>query len=114
MIDEANDQGLPATKRRAILREYLQTIILNSIYKTRAGRQLYFMGGTALRFCYRLPRFSEDLDFNAEELSLKNFQNIAEIAVKDLNFEGFKTEVKYGERKGLYTAYVNFPEVLQQ
>jgi len=113
LIDEAEELGLPKNKRRAILREYLQTIILDSIYKKRGGRQLYFMGGTALRFCYRLPRFSEDLDFNAR-ISFKNFKVISENAIKDLKLEGFKLEADYGERKGLYIAYINFPDVMQQ
>lgn len=114
LLDEAGELGLPVNKRRAILREYLQTILLSSIYGGGSGRRLFFMGGTALRFCYRLPRFSEDLDFNAIKLSFKEFQCISEAAVKDTGLEGFKAELEYSERKGLYTAYINFPEVMQQ
>lgn len=114
LLEEAKELGLPTTKRRAVIREYLQNIILDGVYKNRAGRGLYFMGGTALRFCYRLPRFSEDLDFNARSLSFKEFQAISENALKNLNLEGFKAGVKYAEREKLITAYINFPDVMQQ
>jgi len=87
LMEEAEDSGLPTTKRRAILREYVQNIILNNVYKSREGRRMYFMGGTALRYCYRLPRFSEDLDFNAKNLPYRVFQKISENAVKSLEYE---------------------------
>ena len=32
-----------------------------------AWRSVAFMGGTALRFLYGIPRFSEDLDFALED-----------------------------------------------
>jgi len=62
LMEEAKELGLPQPKKRAILREYLQTIILNSIYKSNFAKSMFFVGGTALRFFYTLPRFSEDLD----------------------------------------------------
>jgi len=45
------------------LREYLQTFILHSFHESEAFANLAFVGGTALRFLFQLPRFSEDLDF---------------------------------------------------
>ncbi len=114
LLEEAEELGLPASKKRAILREYLQNILLNSIYKSNPGRRLYFMGGTALRFCYRLPRFSEDLDFNAMGLLFNDFQDISDNAVKSLTLDGFIAEVEYNKRGCLYTAYINLPDVMQQ
>ena len=114
LLEDAEELGLPTNKRRAIIREYLQSILLNNIYKNRAGGGLYFMGGTALRFCYRLPRFSEDLDFNARRLSFKRFQTISEDAVKGLDLEGFKVELEHSKRKGMYASQINLPEVMQQ
>ena len=46
------------------MREYLQALVLRSLYESEAFRPLAFLGGTALRFLYDLPRFSEDLDFS--------------------------------------------------
>ena len=47
-------------------REYLQARILGLLQETGAMIPLAFCGGTALRFLYSLPRFSEDLDFSLE------------------------------------------------
>ena len=46
------------------LREYLQALVLRSFHESEAFRPLAFVGGTAHRFLYGLPRFSEDLDFS--------------------------------------------------
>jgi len=114
LTQEAKEQGLPENKHRAIIREYLQNIILHSIYKTRNGKKLYFMGGTALRYCYQLPRFSEDLDFNTKKLTHKEIRNITQEATRNLQLEGFKTETQYTQRKTLYTAEINLPQIMQQ
>ncbi len=114
LLEEAKDLGLPVNKKRAIVREYVQSIFLAAIYRSREGRKLYFMGGTALRFCYRLPRFSEDLDFNSRDLSYEEFQRIAEDAAKQAGLEGFKTETRYWQRDNLYTACINFPQAMKE
>jgi len=51
--------------RRNLAREYLQVYLLRLMHEAGAFRPLAFVGGTALRLLYRLPRFSEDLDFSA-------------------------------------------------
>jgi len=114
LLEEAKDQGLPTTKRRAIIREYLHAITLDSIYKNKQGKKLYFMGGTALRYCWRLPRFSEDLDFNTEKLGHKDFKKISQDVQKKLEKEGFKTQIDHEKRGKLYTTYINFPQVMQK
>ena len=48
-----------------VYREYLQIIILNSLYELDNSKELIFKGGTALRLIYGSPRFSEDLDFTS-------------------------------------------------
>ena len=48
-------------KAMNLLREYLQTLTLRSLHESEAFTQLAFVGGTALRFAYGLPRFSEAL-----------------------------------------------------
>jgi predicted nucleotidyltransferase component of viral defense system len=49
---------------RLIVREYLQARLLESLQNSNAFASWAFVGGTALRFLYSLPRFSEDLDFS--------------------------------------------------
>ena len=56
-------RGLDPLAGRNILREYLQARILEGLQRVGAMSALAFQGGTALRFLYGLPRYSEDLDF---------------------------------------------------
>jgi hypothetical protein len=113
LLEEAKNNGLPILKRRAILREYLQAIILNSIYKHRLGRLMFFMGGTALRFFYNLPRFSEDLDFDTPGLSFKEFKDILENVEKRLLKEGFSLKVSCEKRNNLLIAELYFPDLMK-
>ena len=53
-------------QRLNMLREYLQALVLRSLHESEAFQCLAFVGGTALRFLYGLPRFSEDLDFSLD------------------------------------------------
>ncbi len=51
---------------RNVAREYLQARILSGMQRAGAMIPLSFHGGTALRFLYGVPRYSEDLDFALE------------------------------------------------
>ena len=115
LLEEAKSNGLPTLKRRAVLREYLQTIILYGLYTSELSKDIYFMGGTALRFFYNLPRFSEDLDFNSPNLNAQGFKKLIQKNVKSvLSKEGFSVEVSFKQRKKLFTADLMFKGVVQQ
>lgn len=43
-------------------KDYFQNVVLFILYR-RYGNEMVFKGGTALKKCYGLPRFSENLDF---------------------------------------------------
>lgn len=53
-----------ASHATLFVREYLQARILEALQHAGAFTNWAFLGGTALRFLDRLPRFSEDLDFS--------------------------------------------------
>lgn len=114
LLEEAENNNLPVLKKRAIIREYLQIIILNSIYKQKLGKYLYFMGGTAMRYFYRLPRFSEDLDFNTHYLEYKEFGNLLKAVEEGLLKEGFSTDLSISRRNNLFIAKLLFGEVIQR
>ncbi len=59
-------RGRSEIESRNLAREYLQARILLGMQEAGAMIPLAFQGGTALRFLYGLPRFSEDLDFALE------------------------------------------------
>jgi hypothetical protein len=95
---------------RNLAREYLQAIILQSLQRSGAMTMLAFHGGTALRFIYSLPRYSEDLDFALERSSqwydfrafLKNIRN-------DLEPQGYTIELKANDQKTVHSAFIRFP-----
>ena len=57
-----------------LAREYLQARILLALQEAGAMIPLAFQGGTALRFLFGLPRFSEDLDFALERPGRSRFE----------------------------------------
>lgn len=114
LLEEARSLNLPILKKRAILGEYLQTIILNSIYKGNFSKSMFFVGGTALRFFYNLPRFSEDLDFNVPGLEKENLKDIGRDLEEGLSHEGFSPRVSYKQRGDLSVVFLDFPDVMEQ
>ncbi|MFC1699702.1 nucleotidyl transferase AbiEii/AbiGii toxin family protein [Candidatus Omnitrophota bacterium] len=114
LLAEARSNALPFVKKRAILREYLQIIILHSIYQHKFGKLLFFMGGTAMRYFYQLPRFSEDLAFNTADLSYAQFEDISETASRAISKEGFSVSVAYERRGNLFTAKLLFEDVIEK
>ncbi len=113
LLEEAKSNGLPIIKKRGILREYLQVIILNSIYKHDLGKSMFFTGGTAMRFFYNMPRFSEDLDFDSTNLNFEEFKEILEYAKKGLLNEGFSLNVSFDKRNNLYTGELHFKDLMR-
>lgn len=72
------------------LREYLQAFALRSLHESEAFQCLSFVGGTALRFLYNLPRFSEDLDFSLEKAQNYVPEKWLSKLRRDLEFSGFR------------------------
>lgn len=58
-----NVRAQPLYYARNVLKEYLHIHILDYLYKHPNYKELIFYGGTCLRYCFDLPRLSEDLDF---------------------------------------------------
>lgn len=77
-------------------KNYIQTIILRSIYST-AGSKIVFKGGTGLMFSLGLRRFSDDLDFTAEKQAA--VEPLAKEAVADLNNLGIPSSYSKSEGK---------------
>ena len=88
---------------RNLAREYLQARILASMQRTGAMIPLAFHGGTALRFLYSIPRYSEDLDFALERPGREyDFQVCLRAVRRDFVKEGYTVEIceyttPYGE-----------------
>jgi predicted nucleotidyltransferase component of viral defense system len=101
-----------ASRRDAVnaMREYLQARILEMLQERGAWRSLAFMGGTALRFLYRVPRFSEDLDFSLEDRSaVFDFEGLIAFVRTRFEHEGYATETKTSTRTAVNKAFIRFP-----
>lgn len=61
---QSKDPLLALETKRIILKEVLQSYVLDFIYNHPKYRRLNFYGGTCLHVVYALNRLSEDLDFD--------------------------------------------------
>lgn len=100
------------TSEQNIAREYCQHVFLSYLYKKPKTENLLFKGGTALRIVFDSPRFSEDLDFSAKDLSVNEINILIDEVLSDLNAEGIETERQVnpgteGETSGGYFAIIN-------
>lgn len=110
------DHAIDIVRRRTdpagglnLLREYVQSRILGVMQEAGAMVPLAFMGGTALRFIYRIPRYSEDLDFtlerHAEGFGLRALSSRIE---RRLRGEGYTTRVRINDSRAVAKAMVGF------
>jgi hypothetical protein len=99
-------------RKRDVVREFLQHLLLSILDRRRAFQHWAFVGGTALRVLYDIRRFSEDLDFSAivEVGKALDIRPAAEVWRKDLADWGFTAEI--GNLKALrsvQSCFVQFP-----
>lgn len=104
----------PLLKRNQV-REYLQARVLQGLQDSGAFLTWAFHGGTALRFLYRLPRFSEDLDFSLMGASGETgFGSRLEAVKRQLHAENYQVELAIKEQKTVQSAFVRFPGLLHE
>lgn len=96
-----------------LLREYLQAWVLRSLHEQEAFRAVAFVGGTALRFLERLPRFSEDLDFSVVDASgyapvrwLRKLQS-------EMTLAGYECSIRWNDRKTVNVAWLRFASLMK-
>ena len=106
---------LDPVQKRNIVREYLQSRILESLQRSGAMIPLAFHGGTALRFLYRIARFSEDLDFALEHPSPSyDFRSYLKDVQSGFTSEGYKLQIKVNDQKTVHSAFVRFYGLLYE
>ena len=86
---------MPSDKKRGILREYLQTLILSEVYSQKVSKKLSFIGGTSLRLIRNLNRFSEDLDFDNLGLSDSETRSVFSTASRKLTMMNIDVEFSF-------------------
>ena len=108
-------EGLADPMRKLnLLREYLQAFVLRSLHESEAFVNLSFVGGTALRFLFNLPRFSEDLVFSLE--TPKGYEPIKWLKKieRDLSMAGFDPTISWNDRKTVHTAWIRIATILNE
>lgn len=99
-----------AVEARNLAREYLQSLTLQSLQRAGAMTAIAFHGGTALRFLYSLPRYSEDLDFALERpANSYAFRSYLQSIQRDLEAQGYKITLKVSDQRTVHSAFVRFP-----
>ena len=111
LIEQAKVREIPHTKIRGILREYLQILILKELYKSEAGKKLYFTGGTYLRLVHNLKRFSEDLDFNTHRMKKEIFENLLVNIKNELKRSGMKIKIEFAHWQNMLVSKMIFSDV---
>jgi predicted nucleotidyltransferase component of viral defense system len=95
--------------RRSTAREYLQARILLSLQDHGAFENWSFVGGTALRFLYQLPRYSEDLDFSLLSPGQDpRFEKLMTKLRADLAAETYSVDIKISTVSNVASAFVRF------
>jgi len=103
-------QAQGEASRWGTAREYLQARILQGFQETGRFTAWAFLGGTALRFLYTVPRFSEDLNFSLVSLEADpGFSQAMHRVARTLAAEGYVVESKIQEDKTVSSAWVRFP-----
>lgn len=110
---ELDRQTQPSLKRLCLM-EFLQHLILQSMYRHGAFKHVTFTGGTALRILYHIPRFSEDLDFSLTDKEGFAFSTLFSKVQKDLALQRFDCELRLKEDKTVAQAMMKFPGVLKE
>lgn len=112
-LDLATKETDPG-RRLNVLREYVQSMALFSLHQSEAFANLSFMGGTALRFLYGLPRFSEDLDFSLELSEGYDPAKWMQKLKRDLGFMGFEVEITWDDKRTVHTGWVKVSGLLKE
>jgi predicted nucleotidyltransferase component of viral defense system len=101
--------------KTCLVREYLQARVLESLQESGAFLSWAFLGGTALRFLYSIPRFSEDLVFSLRDPArAPDFRQTLR-KVQDLfEAENYALRIKLSDRKNAASAFVRFDGLLYE
>jgi len=111
IVEKVQDNNLA----RCFLREYLQARVLESLQEHGAFATWAFVGGTALRFLYSMPRFSEDLYFSLVEVGADdNFLKLLKNIKNSFQSEGYQLTIKARHEKTVKSAFVKFEGLLYE
>ncbi len=96
------------------LKEYIQLMVLEYLSNTRYIQKIAFIGGTYLRLVKGIDRFSEDLNFDCQDLSKEEFLEMTDNVIQFLNRNGFHviTKDKKSDKLQAFRRNIHFPQFL--
>jgi predicted nucleotidyltransferase component of viral defense system len=97
-----------------MIKEYLQTLVLNRISKDILPGNLTFIGGTSLRFCHGLDRFSEDLDFDFSGGDMETIREPFSDFRKRITKEGIDCIIEHNYKETDNFCRIVFPDVARK
>ena len=112
ILDFAQSYGLPLEKKRAIIREYLQSKFITRLYAQSQSQHLSLVGGTGLRLLHNLPRFSEDLDFDNLGLTKTEIIRLIKHIQSEFTRENIQVQLKSKIKDNLAYHEFRFPNLL--
>lgn len=114
IIKKELNKYMQSQLKRLALSEFLQHLMLQSLYKQNAFQYLTFTGGTALRLLYHTKRFSEDLDFSLTEKEDVRLKELIFKVQKDLQFQDIEFEPYIKDEKVVFKSDFRFPDILKE
>jgi hypothetical protein len=104
-----------AFRARSMVREYCQARILQFLQESNLFRTWIFHGGTALRFLYALPRYSEDLDFSlAAPGAPPDFLGVIDRVCRSFEAEAYRMNAKIKDVSTVKSAFIRFRGLLNE
>jgi hypothetical protein len=102
-----------ALTKTCVVREYLHSRILQTFQESGIFLYWAFLGGTALRFLYSIPRYSEDLDFSLYDPSKSiPFRKAIENVKSVFEAEDYSLRLKVDDTKTVASAFIRFDGLL--
>lgn len=99
--------------KKCLTREYLQSRVLQIMQEKNYFNTWVFLGGTALRFLYSIPRFSEDLDFSLIKPGIDDrFSSLSKVLKTEFESEGYQIEIKQSFEKNVKSVFMKFKKIL--
>lgn len=112
ILEFARKEQVPVERKRAVIREYLQSKFIAHLYSQPKSNKLSFIGGTGLRLLRNLNRFSEDLDFDNLGLSDLEIKSLIDEVVRKFKAESIEVEMKSTIREFKNYYEFKFPNLL--
>lgn len=110
---ELEKAGEPRLKKLA-LAEFLQHLVLQSLYRNNAFKNITFTGGTALRLLYHTGRYSEDLDFSLTNKENIDFDKLLKNVQNDLKLQNIELDLYPNSEKTVFKCDLRFRHLLKE